>query len=174
MAKTARYKGDKLELFAETRAAVEIKHKIAKSDEMQLGIETAARWYTPEGLAANDTGDVSTLRDKSLHYSIRVALVPDGDAWVVKVTPVINRYNRGIPKPEPVKEGDASLPGWVEDKVNTLALDIYKRLQKFEVKSVPGQVPPPDPAATPPAAPAEGSAAAPADGSAAAPAPATP
>jgi len=157
MAKTARYQGDKLQLFAEAKAVVESKYQIDKTDEVSLGIQTTHRWYSPEGLAANDTGDVSMLQDKSLNIAIVVQLLPDGDAWIVKVTPVIARYNKGIPKPEIVKETDASLPGWVEDKANTLAVDIHKRLAKYEIQSVPGPVTAP-PAAPETPAPAEGSA----------------
>ena len=167
MAKTARYTGDKLQIFAETRAVVESKYKIDKSDETTLEIQTHPRWFTPEGLAANDNGDVSTLQDRSLNIAMVVQLVPDGNDYLVKVTPVIGRYNRGIPKPETVKETDASLPGWVEDRTNTLALDIHNKLPKYQVQTVPGQVAPaaapqtPGPAegsATPAAAPAPGAA----------------
>jgi hypothetical protein len=168
MAKTARYQGDKLQLFAETKAVVETKYKIAKSDEVALGMSTQARWFTPEGLAANDSGDVSMLQDKSLNITLIVELLPDGDKWLVKVTPKILRYNRGIPKPEDVKEDDISLPNWVGSRTDELALDIHKRLSKFEVKTVPQQVPAGN--ESPPPAPAAGSdsAAAPATGSASA------
>jgi len=175
MAKTARYKGDKLALFADTKATVEAKYKLTKSDENSLGMQTEARWFSPEGLAeAIRNDDVRDLQDKSINIAMVVQLMPDGDAWIVKVTPVMARYNRGIPKPEPLKEGDASLPGWVQDKTDSLALDIHKALAKYELQSVPGQVPAAEPA--PAAAPAAGSAA-PAEGSAApapAPAPVTP
>jgi hypothetical protein len=174
MAKTARYQGDKLELFAATRAAVEsANYKIARSDETRLDLATTARWFSVEGLSQtprSEGSEMLDLTDKSINISMVVALLHDGDNWVVKVTPVLARYNRGIPKLEPLKEGDASLPGWVESKVDSLALDIHKALGKYEVKSVPGQAPPPTegpsgpPGETPPAepAPAEGSAAAPA------------
>jgi len=170
MAKTARYQGDKLQLFAEAKAAVETKYKLAKTDEATLVIQTEPRWFTPEGLAANFDGDVTLLQDKSINHALVAQLLPDGDNWIVKVTAVMTRYNRGIPKPEPLKENDASLPGWVEDRSNTLALDIHKRLAKFEVKGVPQQVPAGNEPPAPAPAPSDGSAAAPAEGSAAAPA----
>ncbi|HET9989899.1 MAG TPA: hypothetical protein VFQ65_15320, partial [Kofleriaceae bacterium] len=69
------------------------------------------------------------------------------------------------PKPEPVAAEDPSVPGWATGKVDELSMDIHSALAQYEVKSVPGAVPPPaaapapapaaDPAATPPpAAPA--------------------
>ena len=167
MAKTARYQGDKLQLFAETRGVVEARYKIANSDEVALGMSTVPRWFTPEGLAANDAGDVSMLQDKSLNIQMIVELLPDGDKFLVKVTPKILRYNRGIPKPEEVKVDDISLPNWVGSRTDELALDIHKGLSKYEVKTVPQAVPAgnePPPAAPAPAAGSD-SAAAPAAGS---------
>ncbi len=180
MAKTARYRGDKLELFSAARAAIEnANYKIAKSDETSLQVQTEARWFSPEGLSQTPRGEgseMTDLVDKSINIAMVVALLPDGDDWVVKVTPVMARFNRGIPKPEPLKEGDASLPGWVESKTDTLALDIHKALSKWEVKSVPGQAPPPAeaPPAAPGAAPEEGTAAPGATDGSAEPAPTTP
>jgi hypothetical protein len=169
MAKTAHYSGDKAQLFAETKAVVASKYDVVKSDETTLEVQTKPRWFTPEGLAANDTGDVSMLQDHSLNIAMVVQLLPEGGGYIVKVTPVIARYNKGIPKPEQVNENDASLPGWVEDRTDTLALDIHKALAKYENAPAAGAAPAMTPAAAPeapaapaPAAPAEGSAAAPA------------
>lgn len=171
-AKSARYQGDKLTLFATTKATVESKYKLVKSDETTLGMQTEARWFSPEGLAQTPRGDdMRDVQDKSINIALVVTLLPDGDAWIVKVTPIMARYNQGIPKPEPVKENDASLPGWVEGKVDQLALDIHKSLAQYQVKNVGGLPPPPAPGPTPDEptpTPAAGSAA-PAEGSAATP-----
>lgn len=174
MAKTARYQGDKLAIFSATKAVVEGKYEITRSDENTLGMQTKPKWFSPEGLTQNPRGEgaeMIDLVDKSINLAYVVTMHPDGEYWVVKVTPVIARYNRGIPKPEPLKEGDISLPGWVHSKTDQLAIDIHKALAQYEVKSVPQSVPAgneslppaePAPAADPAAAPAEGSAAAPA------------
>ena len=173
-AKSARYQGDKLELFAHVKAATESKYKVTKSDETSLGMQTEARWFSTEGLAVTPRGDndMRDVPDKSINIALVVTMLPDGDNWIVKVTPVMARYNIGIPKPEPVKEGDASLPGWVEGKVDELSMDIHKELAKYEVKTVPGSAPPPTPTPSPEQTPASTEAATPAAGSAAAPAPA--
>ena len=167
-AKSARYQGDKLELFANVKAATEAKYKLTKSDETSLGMQTEARWFSTEGLAVTPRGDdMRDVPDKSINIALVVTMLPDGDNWIIKVTPVMARYNQGIPKPEPLKEGDPSLPGWVSGKVDELALDIHKQLAKYEVKSVPQAAPPPtnapapdEPTAAPGEAPAaaEGSA----------------
>jgi hypothetical protein len=165
-AKSARYQGDKLELFAHVKAATESKYKLTKSDETSLGMQTEARWFSTEGLAVTPRGDdMRDVPDKSINIALVVTMLPDGSNWVVKVTPVMARYNQGIPKPEPLKEGDASLPGWVQGKVDELSLDIHKELTKYEVKTVPGSAPPPTPPGPSPDEPSSA-------GSAAAPAPA--
>lgn len=173
-AKSARYQGDKLELFANVKTATEAKYKVMKSDETSLGLQTEARWFSPEGLAVTPRGenDMRDVPDKSVNIALVVTMLPDGSNWVVKVTPILERWNTGIPKPEPLKEGDASLPGWVQGKVDELAMAIHSQLAKYEVKSVPQMVPAatnapapdeptaaPAPEAAPEAAPAEGSAA---------------
>jgi hypothetical protein len=170
-AKSARYQGDKLELFANVKAATEAKYKLTKSDETSLGLQTEARWFSTEGLAVTPRGDndMRDVPDKSINIALVVTMLPEGSNWVVKVTPIMARFNQGIPKPEPLKENDPSLPGWVQGKVDELAMAIHSQLAKYEVKSVPQMVQPatntpaPDEpsagSAAPAPAPAEGSAA---------------
>ena len=169
-AKSARYQGDKLELFANVKAATEAKYKLTKSDETSLGLQTEARWFSTEGLAVTPRGegDMRDVPDKSINIALVVTMLPDGGNWVVKVTPIMARFNQGIPKPEPLKENDPSLPGWVQGKVDELAMAIHGQLAKYEVKGVPQMVPaatnapaPDEPTAgsAAPAAPAEGAAA---------------
>lgn len=176
-AKTAHYTGDKLEIFHATKAVVEGKYKLQKSDETTLGMQTTARWYSPEGLVVSGYVDESTnsvserdIPDKSIRLALVVTMLPDGSNWIVKVTPIMLRKNVGMPKPDELKEGDPSIPGWVPSRADELALDIHKALAKYEVKQPGGMAPPP--AAAPGPAPDEpagsaGSAATPAAGSAA-------
>jgi hypothetical protein len=170
-AKTARYTGDKLEIFHATKAVVEGKYKLQKSDETTLGMQTTARWYSPEGLVVSGYVDESTnsvserdIPDKAIRLALVVTMLPDGSSWILKVTPVMLRKNVGMPKPDELKEDDPSVPGWVGSRADELALDIHKALAKYEVKQPGGMAPPP--AAPGPApdepAPAAGSAAAPA------------
>jgi len=175
MAKQARYSGDKLQLFAGMKEAVEKNYKIDVSDETKLGLKTTSRWYTPEGLVSNWTpSDVDTrghkLPDRSLNISLVAQVLPENDNWIVHVEPIILRFNASQPKLEPVRLDDPSLPGFVVGKSDELAFDINKRLKQFEVKSAGGNIAPAPtaPAPTPEVAPpAEGSAApAPAAGSA--------
>jgi hypothetical protein len=179
-AKEAHYRGDKIVMFNALRAAVEEKYKLQKSDETSLGLETIARVYTPEGMLANEGnseknksgGYNSMFPDKSIIMSFVVTMLADGDAYVVRVKPMMERYHAGSPKTEPLREDDPSLPGWASGKVDGMQLDIYNALKSYEVKSLGGvapapagpPAPPPDepgkpappPAEPPPAAPSPG------------------
>jgi hypothetical protein len=161
-AKTAHYKGDKLAIFNAAKTTTEAKYHLQKSDETTLGLQTVPKWFTPEGLSAGERGgDVRDLPDKSVQIALVVRVLPDGDAWVIDVKPLLLRYHAGSPKPEPLKPEDPSVPGWATGKVDELSLDIHKALAQYEVKSVPAAPGSAPPAAAPaPAAPAADPAAA--------------
>ncbi|CAN5577640.1 hypothetical protein BH11MYX1_BH11MYX1_30790 [soil metagenome] len=151
-AKTAHYKGDKLAMFAAVKATVSEKYHIAKSDENALGMQTVGRWFTPEGLAAGERNDdMRDVPDKSLQIALVVTIQPDGDEYVVNVKPLMIRYIAGSPKPEPVAEHDPSVPGWASGKLDELALEIHSALAQYEVKTLPGSVPPAAPMPSSPA-----------------------
>jgi hypothetical protein len=171
-AKTAHYKGDKIAMFNATKEAVSAKYNLQKSDENAMGMQTTGVWYTPEGLAASESADdIRNVPDNSLNIALVVTLVPDGDAYVANVKPLMMRYHAGTPKPEPIQEGDPSVPGWATGKVDQLALSIHEALKPYEVKQL-GGVTPAGPAPAAPAPAAEGSAAAAGSAAPAAPAPA--
>jgi hypothetical protein len=124
LAKTARYQGDKLAIFAAIKSATEAKHKLAMSDETTLTVQTIGRWYTPEGLVST-TGDqdIRQVPDRSINIVLTVKLLPEGDKWIVDVQPKMTRINKGSPLPENLSPTDASLPGWASGKVDQLARD---------------------------------------------------
>ncbi len=176
-AKQARYQGDRLQIFAAMKQAVETKYKIDKSDEAALGLQTEVRWYNPEGQAvASPMGDARDVPDQSLGIALVVELLPEGDRHVVSVKPLILRYHKGRPNPDVLEANDPSLPGWVHGKGDNLQVEIYEALKQYAVDGAagpaPAPTPGPDPAAPPAAGPADPAAAPdPAAGSAA-PAPA--
>jgi hypothetical protein len=169
-AKTARYQGDKLQLFATVKATVEGKYKLSKSDETTLGMQTQPRWYSPEGLTTSASADDERdLPDKSIRLALVVTMLPDGDKWIIKVSALMQRKNAGMPKPDELSPEDPSVPGWATGKADQLAMDIHKALAQYEVKSPGGIAPAPAPGPAPdePSQTApSGSAAPPAAGSA--------
>lgn len=170
VAKSARYKGDKLAIFNAAKAAAEEKYKLAKVDETSLGFQTVGKWYTPEGLVAERQDDMRMVPDRSLNIVLVVTLVPDGDLWVVKVEPVMLRYFAGRPNPDKLEPKDPSVPGWANDRVDSLQFDIYTALKPYEVKSTANGIQSPPPAGS--AAPTPAPTPAPAGSGSAAPAPA--
>jgi hypothetical protein len=155
-AKTAHYKGDKMALFNAMKDAVAAKYKIDKSDETTLTVQTIGRWYTPDGLAASERSDMRDVPDRSLNIVFGVTLRPDGDAYVVQITPAYKRFFAGRPNPDVLTPDDPSIPGFASGKLDALAMDIHDALKANEVQTVPGSVPAgaadPAPAAPPPAA----------------------
>jgi hypothetical protein len=152
IAKTTRYQGDKLQLFAAMKSATEGKYKLAQSDETTLTVQTVPKWYTPEGLIASaGDQDMQHMPDKSIRIVLVAKLVPDGDKWVVVVEPKMLRYFAGRPNPDNLPANDPSVPGYATGKVDELAYDIYASLKQWEVKSTDGMAPAPTPAGPPPA-----------------------
>ena len=141
-AKSAHYRGDKIAIYNAMRGAVEDKYKLDKSDETTLGLQTTGRWYTPEGLAASER-DTKDLPDRSINIVLVAKLLPDGDSWVVQITPVLMRYIAGRPNPDQLTPDDPSLPGYVGEKVDVLASAIHDALKQYEVANVPTGAPPP-------------------------------
>src|SRR3954466_4268201 len=73
LAKTARYKGDKLALFKATKDVTEAKQQVEWADETSLTIVTKGRWFTPEGLVSNwKPGDQVNGKDRLDDHSINV------------------------------------------------------------------------------------------------------
>jgi hypothetical protein len=141
VARTARYRGDKLAMFQAARQATADKYQIAMSDETTLRIETAGRWYTPEGLGASErNNDMRDVPDRSIHLRMIVRLVPAGDDWTVAIEPVMMRYFAGRPNPDPLQPGDPSLPGWTGGRVDQLYSAIHRALARYQV--APGGMPP--------------------------------
>ena len=152
MAKQARYTGDKLAIFNATKAAVESKYKLEKSDETTLGMQTKARWYTQDGiLAPGSDENYREVPDKAIRVVHVVRMLPDGDKWIVQDDPLLMRRVAGSPQPEKLDLKDPSVPGWATGQVDELQFEIYKALKQYEVKAPGGIAPAPTPADPAPA-----------------------
>ena len=170
-ARSAHYTGDKMALFKAMADAVQNKYTIEKVDNNALMVETVGRWYNPDGLSVSERmDDIRDVPDKSVHIAYLVALVGDGSSFVVDIKPKYYRYHRNTPQPEPLKEDDISLPGYVHGKLDAFAVDIHDALKQYQVSApatgAPAATPtappaapaPATPPAEPPAAPPAGSA----------------
>lgn len=164
-AKSAHYNGDKNTLFKAMADAVKEKYPIEKGDTTNYILETVGKWYDPDGLSVSERmDDIRDVPDKSIHIAYIVALVADGNAYVIDIKPKYYRYHHNSPQPEPLKEDDISLPGYVHGKQNAFAVVIHDAMAQYEVSgaaapapagAAPGSsAPPAGSAATPPAPPA--------------------
>lgn len=139
-AKTAQYKGTPSELFAVIEQVVGETYKIAevRRDE-QFILGTEGQWYTPEGgrESASNTGggDFVQLVDRSVNLALIVELVSaDTGNIVVSVTPITLQHLQGSPKPRELKPDDPNLPPWIPGRVDSLYVEINKRLKQFETQ----------------------------------------
>jgi hypothetical protein len=139
VARTARYRGDRLALFQAARQATADRYPIVTSDDTALRIETAGRWYTPDGLGASERNhDMRDVPDRSIHLRLIVRLVPAGDDWAVAIEPVMMRYFAGRPNPDKLGTDDPSLPGWTHGRVDQLHSAIHRALARYQVASPGG------------------------------------
>jgi len=155
-AKAARYQGDRQQLFAVIKQTVASSYKIQKADDAAYGLQTEGRWYNPEGQAVSSPmGDARDVPDGSLNIALVVTLEPDGERHIVAVKPIIARFIKGQPAPQPLEATDPSLPGWVHGKGDNLQVSLYEALKQYEVKVTGGAAPAaggaaPGPSPTPP------------------------
>lgn len=135
-AKTASYVGDPVDIFKAIIEATGQNYKVAsaqKTSESEFELITAAQWYNPEGgRESAGAGDYVNVVDRSIQLSMIVQLAPlDEKHYIVTVTPKTFQHVSGSPKPRELSPEDPNLPGWVSGRVDSLQLDIHKRLQNY-------------------------------------------
>jgi hypothetical protein len=136
-AKTATYRGDASAMFDEVIAATEESYKIADAtkDDGRYALITLAQWYNPEGgRQSAGAGNYVQIDDHSIRLELIVELVDAEPGFMVTVTPKTFQHIAGSPQPRELKPDDPNLPGWVSGRVDTLQLEIHKRLQKYAVQ----------------------------------------
>jgi hypothetical protein len=134
-AKSAGYAADATTLFAEIQAVTAETYKIAEVDDLNYVIVTVPQWYNPEGgRQSAGAGDVVQVVDRSVQVMMVVRLLGTEGNFMVEVMPKTFQYIAGSPKPRELKPDDPNLPGWVEGRVDSLHLEIHKRLQNHTVQ----------------------------------------
>src|SRR5580704_12061572 len=93
-AKSAHYAGDKNTLFKAMADGVKEKYPIDKADGQNYILETVGKWCDPDGLSVSERmDDIRDVPDKSIHIAYIVALVADGNAYVIDIKPKYYRYH---------------------------------------------------------------------------------
>lgn len=136
MAKSAGYAGEPGEMFSIVEATTAETYKIGEAvRDGEYALATVAQWYSPEGgRQSTGAGDFVQIGDGSVQLTMIVRLVPQGDRYMVTVTPKTFEHVSGSPQPRELTPDDPSLPGWVSGRVDSLQLEIHKALQKYAVQ----------------------------------------
>lgn len=136
-AKMATYRGDASTMFGVVEATVAEEYKIAEVDQDRYVLATQPQWYSPEGgRQSAGAGDFVQLSDRSVQLMMFVELAEPGanGEFAVNIVPKVFQHLAGSPKPRELAPEDPNMPGWVHGRVETLYVDIHKRLQSFKVQ----------------------------------------
>jgi hypothetical protein len=138
-AKLANYTGNGAEMFKIVVDTAAETYKIAdaaKVDEDKFALITAPQWYSPEGgRQSSGAGDYVSIGDRSVRLELLVEMLDMGSGrYMVTVTPKTFQAISGSPQPRELQPDDPNLPPWVSGRVDSLQLEIHKRLQKYVVQ----------------------------------------
>jgi hypothetical protein len=133
-AKSAGYSGEPAQLFAEIEAVTTETYKLGEVDREGFALATMPQWYSPEGGRQGGTGDYVNIGDRSVQLMLIVQLVAADSRYVVTVIPKTLQHLSGSPRPRELLPDDPNLPGWVHGRVDSLHMEIHKRLQKYAVQ----------------------------------------
>ena len=134
----ASYTGEPPAMFKLVVDATAATYKLADAgqDGERFVLVTEPQWYNPEGgRQSTGAGDYVTIGEGSIRLELMVEMVPtESRRYMITVTPRTLQHLSGSPQPRELKPDDPNLPGWVTGRVDSLQLEIYKRLQEYAVK----------------------------------------
>jgi hypothetical protein len=134
-ARTARYHSTASATFqAAVSALASNDYKVAAADPVSGKARTVDRWYEYDGTyVAKDSQDQIVTKDKMIDLTIQVAVVADGDAFRVEVTPYAMQFRDGYSQLTELKPDDPAMSGWISGKVDNIYISIYDALKKDAV-----------------------------------------
>jgi hypothetical protein len=134
-AQTAQYKAPRETLFEIALQTTAEDYKIGAADKSRALLMTDGQWYNPEGgRESAGAGDLTQVVDHSVMLMMVVEVMGmDGAPLYVQVTPKVFQYMAGSPKPRELKPDDPNIPGWVQGRVESLQLAIYKNAKQYAV-----------------------------------------
>ncbi|HEY5924888.1 MAG TPA: hypothetical protein VIV11_24575 [Kofleriaceae bacterium] len=137
-AKLANYTGEPPAMFKVVVDTTAETYKIADAGQNgeSYALVTQPQWYNPEGgRQSSGAGDYVTIGAGSIRLELLVEMVPtESRRYMITVTPRTLQHLSGSPQPRELKPDDPNLPGWVSGRVDTLQLEIHKRLQNYATK----------------------------------------
>jgi hypothetical protein len=132
-ARAAHYQPPAVRIFDIAETVTKQTFKIADADPEQGLLLTLPKWYGPDGQSENaGVGDAVIVQDGSLLVALLVKVEEDVDGVVtVTVTPIVERFRLGQSQHEKVPPDDASMPGWVHGKADSLLVAIHARAKEY-------------------------------------------
>jgi hypothetical protein len=134
-AKTANYTGDPGEIFKIVLDTTAETYKIANAGKTDEGfaLTTVPQWYNPEGGRQSvGEGDYVQIDAGSIRLEMLVEMLStESRRYLINVTPRTFQHVSGSPQPRELKPDDPYLPGWVSGRVDSLYVEIHKRLQNY-------------------------------------------
>lgn len=134
-ARTARYHTTASAAFqAGVAALTQNGYKVANADPVLAKALTTGRWYESDGTFAMKGGDDLVIQQEGMIFlTLAIAVVPDGDAFRVEVTPHGLQHRAGYSAGFPLKPSDPSMSGWITGKVDNVYLSVHEALKKDAV-----------------------------------------
>ena len=134
-AQTAQYKAPRETLFQVALETTAQDYKIAVADKGRSILMTDGQWYNPEGgRESAGAGDLAQVVDHSVMLMMVVEVMGmDGAPLYIQVTPKVFQHLSGSPKPRELKPDDPNMPGWIQGRVESLQLAIYKNAKQYAV-----------------------------------------
>jgi hypothetical protein len=133
-AKEAAYSGSPGEIFDIVEQTVAETYKIGEAQRSeQYILATQPQWYSPEGgRQSAGPDDFVQLSDRSIQLTLIVEVVGVPERILITITPRTFQNVSGSPKPRELTPDDPNLPPWVTGRVDSLFVEVHKRLQKFK------------------------------------------
>ena len=135
IAKAAEYQGAPQHLLDLALQVAQFDYKIGAIDIEGLKFATEPQWYSAEGgrrgTSSDANGDYAMIGGGDIQVSlvVRVRLIGK-DRVVVEVTPRTFQAVSGSPQPRELAPEDPNLPGWVQGRVDSLAVAIYEQAKQ--------------------------------------------
>jgi len=138
-ARGAHYHGDPGAMIELAASAVQGEHYVIQQLDKDLAaFTTAPKVWGPEGdLESAGADGVVQFEDNSIELELKVQLRPaeGADDFDLVITPSIHRLMSGTAVPQAVEPGDVSLPGWVQAKLDAIAIVTHDALATYEIKT---------------------------------------
>jgi len=137
-AKTASYVGETAAMFKIVVDTAAETYKIANAgqDADRFVLVTQPQWYNREGgRQSAGADDYVQIGEGSIRLQMIVELIPvESNRYMIVVTPKTFQHLSGSPQPRELEDDDPNLPGWVLGRVDSLYVEINKRLQNYATK----------------------------------------